>query len=333
MNPSSLMLIGVCAILLTNQARADAETFPTRLADIGSRDPFILAENGTYYLYAQTGNRLEDRDPNLGVDVYRSRDLENWSLPSLAFRRPAGFWGGEQIWAPEVHKYRDCYYMFVTFKDLTGKRGGFRSTQILRAGSPEGPFEVFSDEATPPPRDRTLDGTPFVDDAGRSWMVYCHEWVQIVDGAIVAIQFTEDWSRPIGEPLKLFAATDAPWVRPFSSPQWMNGQPGYVTDGPAFYKARSGKLLMLWSSFGDNGYAVGIAESANGSLAGPWVQREKPLFKEDGGHCMLFRTFEGQLMLALHQPNIGRLERARLFEVTELEDGLELRLRDANTTP
>jgi hypothetical protein len=40
----------------------------------------------------------------------------------------------------------------------------------------------------------------------------------------------------------------------------------------------------------------------------------------DGGHGILFRTFEGQLTLALHAPNGGGKERARFIPVCE-EDG------------
>lgn len=31
---------------------------------------------------------------------------------------------------------------------------------------------------------------------------------------------------------------------------------------------------MIWSSFGDSGYAIGIAESESDKLKGPWIQQE-----------------------------------------------------------
>ncbi len=43
---------------------------------------------------------------------------------------------------------------------------------------------------------------------------------------------------------------------------------GYVTDGCYLYRTGKGKLLMIWSSFGKDGYAIGIAESATGSVKG-----------------------------------------------------------------
>jgi hypothetical protein len=77
---------------------------------------------------------------------------------------------------------------------------------------------------------------------------------------------------------------------------------------------------MLWSSFGNKGYAVGIAESSNGKLTGKWTQKER-LFETDGGHAMIFKTFEGKMILTLHQPNSGDI-RARFFEVEEKNETL-----------
>jgi hypothetical protein len=81
---------------------------------------------------------------------------------------------------------------------------------------------------------------------------------------------------------------------------------------------------MLWSSGTNNGYAVGIATSESGKLAGPWRQAPTALFEEDGGHPMLFRTFDGRLMMAIHQPNVTPNERERFIELREEGDTLVL---------
>jgi arabinan endo-1,5-alpha-L-arabinosidase len=75
--------------------------------------------------------------------------------------------------------------------------------------------------------------------------------------------------------------------------------------------------LLLWSSFGAQGYALGIARSESGTIQGPWRQDPEPLFAKDGGHGMLFRTFTGKLMLTLHTPNQTPNERPAFFEVIE----------------
>jgi arabinan endo-1,5-alpha-L-arabinosidase len=54
------------------------------------------------------------------------------------------------------------------------------------------------------------------------------------------------------------------------------------------------------------------------------VQAEEPFYKNNGGHGMLFQTFEGALKLAMHTPNESPEERAVFLSVV---DDKELGLR------
>ena len=102
----ALSLLGTLHAVESSEKPASAEKFPLRLSGIRVRDPFILPDQGTYYLYAQGGNRKKDDNADYGVEVYRSQDLVHWSEPSQVFARPKdGFWGKPPIWAPEVHKH------------------------------------------------------------------------------------------------------------------------------------------------------------------------------------------------------------------------------------
>jgi beta-xylosidase len=298
---------------------AGSGEFPLKLEDIRVRDPFILAEGGIYYLYAQGGNRARNDAADLGIEVYRSRDLVHWSQPKQVFARPKeGFWGNPPIWAPEVHKLDGAYFIFAT---MAGRAGG-RGTQILRAQSPEGPFLMAGDQANTPPEQRCLDGTPWIDPDGTHWMIYCHEWEQIRDGGMLAVKMSKDWATRLGEPITLFHASQAPWVRPYPKPDT------YVTDGPFLHRMKNGKLVMIWSSFvKGHGYGLGQAISESGTVAGPWRHMEKPLVGgtgEDGGHAMILRDFSGELLLVFHQPNGGDAERAKIYRLKEDGDLLVL---------
>lgn len=279
------------------------------LADIQIRDPYLLTlpERGEYLLFGSTDADIW-RAPATGFDCYRSTDLVHWEGPIEAFRPPAGFWSDRNYWAPEAHVYRGRYYLFATFK----AEGVCRGTQILAADAPEGPYLPWSDGPVTPRDWECLDGTLFVDDAGEAWIVYCHEWEQVTDGTVVAQRLSDDLRQAIGEPTTLFAASAAPWVRPLSHPRIPEGVNAYVTDGPFLHRMPSGALIMLWSSFGDRGYAMGIARSASGEVRGPWVQEDLPIWAEDGGHGMIARTLDGQLLLTLHQPNDTPNERTVL---------------------
>ena len=142
-------------------------------------------------------------------------------------------------------------------------------------------------------------------------MVFCHEWVQARDGGILAVRLTEDLKAAAGKPFVLFHGSDAAWSRPV---RHSSGVTGYVTDGPYLWRRENGTLLCLWSGFSEKGYAQGLAVSDNDEITGHFLQTD-PLFLEDGGHGMLFRTPEGRTYLALHSPNTHLLERPRFIPV------------------
>ena len=97
----------------------------------------------------------------------------------------------------------------------------------------------------------------------------------------------------------------------------------YVTDGPFVYRTRSGRLAMLWSSYGTDKYTQGVWYSDSGRVHGLWTQVDKPLFADDGGHGMLFETFDGRLVVVLHQSN-RKIERARFFEIEDTGETIRL---------
>ena len=278
------------------------------LSDIHLRDPFVLpvASEQTYYLYGTEGKTAWKGNPG-GFFVYRSRDLESWDGPEQCFAPPADFWSDHNYWAPEVHGFRGRYYLFATFK-AEGRR---RGTQVLRADRPAGPFAPVSAGPLTPSDWECLDGTLFVDDDQRPWMVFCHEWVQVGDGEICAVRLSDELDRPVGEPQLLFRSSEAPWSRR------IRGGDNWVTDGPFLYRPSDGGLLMIWSGFGDGGYTLGIARSESGSIHGPWRQEPEPLFRRDGGHGMLFRDFSGDLLLTVHSPNAHPDERPFFYRVEE----------------
>jgi beta-xylosidase len=297
-----------------------------RLADERLRDPCVFADAkaGVYYLVSSVAQTGPNGRP--AVAAYVSKDLELWEGPHVVFETPEGFWGSRNgIWAPELHEYKGKYYLFLTFN--TDERFPEqwrdwpprvkRGSQVLVAGSPLGPFKPFANESTLPADMMTLDGTLWVED-GVPHMVFCHEWVQIKDGTVEYARLSDDLSKTAGEPVRMFHGSDAPWGE-------KSRQHGcHVTDGCWLYRSKTGKLLMLWSSFSKTGYTTGVAVSKSGKLAGPWTQQPEPVFRADGGHSMLFRRFDGQLMMALHSPNKTPRERVLLLEVEDLGDTLRV---------
>lgn len=278
--------------------------------EIHIRDPFILPYEGKYYMYGTPGAYAwEGAD---GFWCYVSEDLENWSDPIKCFDVPENFWANNNFWAPEVHLYQGKFYMFATFK----AEGHPRACQILAADTPVGPFVVHSCPITPGHWE-CLDGTLWVED-GKPYMVFCHEWLQIGTGTICAVEMTRDLKMPVGEPFLLFDG-NAPWVVN-NDDSCIAGKPVRVTDGP-FLTDRTGKLTMIWSTYSNENYAEGVAVSESGKLRGPWKHLEKTLSDKDGGHGMIFETFDGQLMFPMHQPNNWPNERPKFLKIRETAEG------------
>lgn len=274
-------------------------------SEINIRDPFILPYGGKYYLYGSRGSEVWG-DSATGLDVYISTDLENWSEPKEIFTRTPDFWADRHYWAPEVYEYNGAFYMFASFKSADRCRG----TMVLCADAPDGEFTVWSDGTITPPDWEALDGTLYISKSGEPYMIFCHEWVQVQDGEMCAVRMSADLKRAEGEPFTLFKASEASWI--------VEGREGiYITDGPYPYRCEDGTLLLLWSSMGKEGYTEAIAISDNGDIDGNWIQRDELLFKKDGGHGMIFNTFDGRLLLLLHSPNKNPLERPAYFELTE----------------
>ena len=135
------------------------------------------------------------------------------------------------------------------------------------------------------------------------------------------VELKKDLSAPVGVPQRLFCASAAEWSTGSDRKEYKT----YVTDGCFLYRSKTGKLLMMWSSFKDGTYAVGLAESDTGKIIGPWRQQKEPIFV-GGGHSMLFTDFEGRLCLVLHSPNSpGGKERAKIFEVEDLGNTLRVK--------
>jgi hypothetical protein len=137
------------------------------------------------------------------------------------------------------------------------------------------------------------------------------------------MRLTADLKEAVGQPMFLFNASEALWVR---EPGWPEKDakfkfPTYVTDGPFLHRLGDGTLIMLWSSMGAKGYAMGVSRSVSGQVSGPWQHDPEPIWAEDGGHGMIFETFDGQLMLTFHSPD----ERAVFVEIEEKHGEIRLK--------
>lgn len=278
--------------------------------DINIRDPFVLVHDGKYYMY---GTRAKNFGCKIGgFDVYVGTNLEEWSDPVQVFDSQKYGMNTEVNWAPEVHFVNGRFYLFATFT----KPDGLRGTYILASDSPDGEFKPHSAGSITPDGWECLDGT-FYEENGNLYCIFCHEHTQILNGTVCYVEISADLTHAVSDPVELFDGES--FLKHKATEKEHN-----VTDGPFMYRTSEGKLLMVWSTVDKGTYLQCIAESDNGSVTGKWSHLA-PLFTDNGGHGMLFRSLDGDLKLTLHCPNITNYEKPFFFDIAEKDGSLTIK--------
>ena len=148
----------------------------------------------------------------------------------------------------------------------------------------------------------------------------------MIDGTMAYMPLSKDLTHRLADPTTIFRASEAAWSKEMNSigeATFGMRMPGWVTDGPQMFRTETGRLGMLWSSWGDNRYANGIAWSESGSIKGPWIQEEVSFKGDNSGHGMIFKTFEGQLLYSVHHDG-GTGRKPEIWTVDASGDNLIL---------
>lgn len=255
--------------------------------DITVRDPFIVKDGKGGYVLAGTIYHYNFND-SYGTVVYKSDDLKKWRGPFTVLAKADLDTEYADFWAPEIHFVRGRHRLLVTLSPKGGKRG----TYMFSCDSADGKYT--GGVRLTPEKYSCLDGT-LTEENGRYWCVYCKEYIECNDGEIRAVRLKEDLSGTEPETdVLLFRASDNVY-KPVKSRQ-------KVTDGPFCY-FEDGQRKMLWSTrTSDRKYVQLSARSADGTVAGKWIQ-EGAIYTSDGGHGMIFEDYSGVRYLILHSPD------------------------------
>jgi len=300
----------------------------TVIDSMSMSDPYVYADEAskTYYL---TGS---------GGAIYKSKDLKNWTGPYGAYDT-RGTWmqGISFVAAAEIHKVNGKYYYAASFGDrkelvdvVPCRYNVYRhQTMILESDKPDGPFKLKNADPNYdylPHSWDIIDGSIYVEN-GQPYMVFVHEWMQTFDGTMEYVKLSPDLSKTISEPVMLFRASESPLPLEMVG----NGEmtyglklPGWVTDGPELYKTKTGKLYMLWASWGANRYLQCVAYSESGTIDGPWIQANKPLIGNNSGHGMIFTSFEGKRLFIVHHAEGDGPRKPQIWELDDSGDKVVL---------
>jgi hypothetical protein len=308
-------------------ARPAPEVRTVSIKELSMSDPFIYPDPETknYWL---TGT---------GGSLYKSTDLENWTGPYSVIDLSGTWMQGQFVAAAEIHKYGDKYYYAGTWNnhgvciEQVPRRYNvpLNQTQLLVSDNVDGPYLPLVKDSTfclGPTTWDIIDGTLYEED-DTIYMVFVHEWTQLIDGTMAYMPLSKDLTHRTAEPTTIFRASEAAWSKEMNSigeATFGMKMPGWVTDGPQMFRTQTGRLGMLWSSWGENRYAQGIAWSESGSIKGPWIQEEKAFKGDNSGHGMLFRTFEGQLLYSVHHSENNGPRKPEIWTVDDSGDNLIL---------
>lgn len=289
----SMASVGVLAEEETGTEMASETVKSLKNEEINLRDPYILVEDGTYYMY---GTRAEGcfSDPMYGFDCYVSTDLENWEGPYEVYHKTDDNPADWAYYAPECYQIDGTYYFFCSWRE----EDGAEYENILTADNPLGPFTMYAENIT-----SGIDATLYQED-GKYYMLNRHGFDGTDEDAVpgvYAFELADDFKSIVNpEGTLLFTTEGAGWI----SETGFQGDKNTMTDGPCPYKLSDGTLIILWSSTDKDGvYNVGVARSSNGRLDGEWTHDAEAIFPGNQGHNMIFTSLEGELMTAMHYPN------------------------------
>jgi hypothetical protein len=304
------------------------EVVTTTLNEMSMSDPYIFADDATKTYY-MTGS---------GGGIYKSKDLKTWTGPYGAYD-VSGTWmeGINFVAAAEIHSVNGKYYYAASFGDrkelvdvVPRRYNVYRhQTMILVSDKAEGPYKLANPDLNYdylPHSWDIIDGTIWYEDS-IPYFVFVHEWMQTIDGTMEYVKLSPDLSKTITEPILLFHASEAPWALEMVGNEEMTfglKLPGWVTDGPELFRTKTGKLGMLWSSWGAHRYIQGVAYSESGTIDGPWIQEKEGLKGDNSGHGMIFTTFEGKRLLSIHHAEGDGPRKPQLYEIDDSGDKLIL---------
>jgi GH43 family beta-xylosidase len=265
---AAVLVAAVGAAAAPRVGRAD--TFANPIVPAGG-DPFAFQWGGQYFYTATTGGDVKvARSPWLQSLNSNSRQV--WNPPT---DQPYG----HNLWAPEIHRLDDKWYLYVAADD--GADANHRM-YVLEGDSqdPQGSYTLKGQISVPDHR-WAIDGT-VLEHGDKDYFVWSGRRFS-----------TSDAGSDIGSTQSLYIAEMSnPWtltgnrVR-ISSPQYAWETHGHsVNEGPQVLKHGDDVFLTYSASgFYTPEYAVGALKLTGSDplLAGSWTKHNQPVFDQGNG--------------------------------------------------
>lgn len=297
----------------------------THIDTMNLENPYItydVKSNG-YYMVADGGY------------MWTSRDMHTWMGPYEVLQQDTASWIGASpvVTSPEIHKFNNRYYYMATFEvpgcvvnDASGKPFVRRSCSALVADSIVGPYRTIDPNSELLVKEEMAAHPTFcIDEFKVGYMIYNHQGEQNGDGTVQIVRFTPDLGRRMGEAYVMFTASKNNW-----SQAVVDGKIQFspVMESPTFFIANDYVLGIMFNTYIKGERAVGVAYSNTGSLNGPWVIDDKPLFTDGLGVVNMFNDYDGTLVVVANKDTIVNGEKRntiKLFKADTQFDKLQIK--------
>ncbi|MBI1336564.1 MAG: family 43 glycosylhydrolase [Phycisphaera sp.] len=214
----------------------------------------ILFHDGTYYWFGEhkTGG-WQGNATEVGVHVYSSADLYNWTDRSIALavsgEPNSPIAPGCTIERPKViYNTRTQTFVMWFHHELKGQGYHAALCGVATSNTPQGPYTYL--KSFRPDDSESRDMNLFVDDDATAYLVYSSEG----NATLHISQLSEDYLSTIGKFIQLY--------------------PNNWREAPALFK-REGKYYLITS--GCTGWDPNAAKSAVAdNIMGPWIKLDNP---------------------------------------------------------
>lgn len=292
-------------ILLTAFAAASASgqtpssgTFANPLLDNGG-DPWVTFCDGRYYYMHTLGKSI---DLWITEDITDLRHAERKTI-----WKPAATENLQHIWAPEIHRIGNKWYVYFTADDGNLDHHRMYVLENTNPDPAKGRFELKNRIVTDPADNWAIDGSVF-EHRGELYMVWSG-WqqprTQVETQCIYIARMKNPWT--LDSERVLISQPEFDWERRYINGDGTRlGHIVYVNEGPQPLKSPSGRLVHIaysasgvWTAH----YCLGLlTASADADLLDPasWTKSPQPILRQSPqnevfctGHNSFFPSPDG----------------------------------------
>ncbi|MCR5484568.1 MAG: glycoside hydrolase family 43 protein [Clostridiales bacterium] len=238
-----------------------------------SPDPYVLYEDGVYYLYSTNA-------PSDGFYADVSTDLVHWKRHGKIVADKKDLYGERGFWAPEVYRVNGKYYMLYTAEERLA---------VATADSPLGPFKKAGDGFLIP--EHSIDGSFFFDESGKIYMYYAHATAK---GECLYVTEMEPDLLHCKDGTKKQLSVPEGWEE-------------YINEGPTVLK-HNGTYYLTYSGQDYRSANYGVGCMISSSPTGPFTRdKTNPILQSNtaspgcGHHCFASSPDGSEMFIVYHR--------------------------------